>query len=140
VDLVSDFLDVSKLESGYVDIKSELVNLRELIQKSIESYRVLALDKKISINQATDPSLPAIHADPRRLDQVLHNLLSNAIKFTGEGGAIEIGAALATPGLINVWVTDNGEGIATDELAQLFEKYRQVGMQSTHARKERVLV
>jgi len=58
VDLVSDFLDVSKLESGYVDINRETVNLTEWIQKSIDSYRLLALDKKISIQGAVDPSLP----------------------------------------------------------------------------------
>jgi signal transduction histidine kinase len=127
VDLVSDFLDVSKLESGYVDVSREAINLRELIHKSIETYRVLALDKRISIKEVTDPSLPAIQADPRRLDQVLNNLLSNAIKFTREGGAIQVGAARAESGSVNVWVTDTGEGIATDEIGQIFEKYRQGG-------------
>ena len=127
VDLVSDFLDVSKLESGYVDINREMVNLTGLIQKSIDSYRVLALDKRISIKGAVDPSLPAVHADPRRLDQVLSNLISNAIKFTEEGGMVEVGAALADATLIQVWVRDNGVGIAADEMGQLFEKYRQGG-------------
>jgi signal transduction histidine kinase/CheY-like chemotaxis protein len=127
VDLVSDFLDVSKLESGYVDINREIVNLTGLIQKSIDSYRVLALDKRISIKGAVDPSLPAVHADPRRLDQVLSNLISNAIKFTEEGGTVEVGAALTDATLIQVWVRDNGVGIAADEMGQLFEKYRQGG-------------
>jgi signal transduction histidine kinase len=127
VDLVSDFLDVSKLESGYVDVNREMVNLTGLIQKSIDSYRVLALDKRISIKGAVDPSLPAVHADPRRLDQVLSNLISNAIKFTEEGGTVEVGAALTDATLIQVWVRDNGVGIAADEMGQLFEKYRQGG-------------
>jgi signal transduction histidine kinase len=94
VDLVSDLLDVSKLEAGYVDINRGMVNLIGLIQKSIDSYRVLALDKRISIKGAVAASLPAVHADPRRLDQVLSNLISNAIKFTEEGGTVEVGAAL----------------------------------------------
>jgi len=127
VDLVSDFLDVSKLESGYVDVNREMVNLTGLIQKSIDSYRVLALDKSISIKGAVDASLPAVHADPRRLDQVLSNLISNAIKFTEEGGTVEVGVALADATLIQVWVRDNGVGIAADEMGQLFEKYRQGG-------------
>jgi signal transduction histidine kinase/CheY-like chemotaxis protein len=127
VDLVSDFLDVSKLESGYVDINREMVNLAGLIQKNIDSYRVLALDKGISIKGAVDPHLPVAYADPRRLDQVLSNLISNAIKFTGEGGTVEIGAARADATLIQVWVKDNGVGIAFDEMGQLFEKYRQGG-------------
>jgi signal transduction histidine kinase len=127
VDLVSDFLDVSKLESGYVDIAREMVDLPELIEKSVENYRVLAVDKRISITGAIDPSLLSIHADPRRLDQVLSNLLSNAIKFTGEGGKVEVGVALADATLVHVWVRDNGEGIAAEEIGQIFEKYRQAG-------------
>lgn len=127
VDLVSDFLDVSKLESGYVDINREMVNLTGLIQKNVDSYRVLALDKRISIHGAVDPSLPSVQADPRRLEQVLSNLITNAIKFTGEGGTVEVGAALAGATLIRVWVRDDGVGIAANEMGHLFEKYRQGG-------------
>ena len=125
VDLVSDFLDVSKLESGYIDVNREAVNLAELIQRNVENYRILALDKKISIIGSVDASLVTIHADPRRLDQVLGNLISNAMKFTEDGGEIEVGAAPAQAAWVQVWVRDNGEGIPADELSQLFEKYRQ---------------
>jgi signal transduction histidine kinase/DNA-binding response OmpR family regulator len=127
VQLVNDFLDLSKLESGYVDVKREMVDLRELIEKSVESYRVLALDKAIFVKQAVAPSLPLIGADPRRLEQVLDNLISNAIKFTHERGEIEIGAAEMEVGWVNVWVKDNGAGIAAHEIGQIFQKYRQAG-------------
>jgi signal transduction histidine kinase/DNA-binding response OmpR family regulator len=125
VDLVSDFLDVSKLESGYIDLSRETVNLTGLIQKNIDSYRVVALNKRISIQDVEEPSLIAIHADPRRLDQVLSNLISNAIKFTREGGKVEVGAALVDAARVKIWVRDNGVGIAADEIGRLFEKYRQ---------------
>jgi signal transduction histidine kinase len=127
VDLVSDFLDVSKLESGYVDINREMVDLSAMIEKSIENFRVLALDKKISLKGTIDPALPPIHADPRRLDQVLNNLISNAMKFTGEGGEVEVVAAAADATRVKVSVRDNGEGIRADEIGQIFEKYRQAG-------------
>src|SRR5919108_5216042 len=127
VDLVSDFLDVSKLESGYVDLKREVVNLAEIIEKSIENFRVIALDKKISLKASMEPVLPAIHADPRRLDQVLNNLISNAIKFTGEGGAVEVAAALIDTATVTVRVRDNGDGIPAEEIGQIFDKYRQGG-------------
>ena len=127
VELVNDFLDVSKLESGYVNVKRESVDLRELIEKSIESYRVLAFDKGISIKKTVVSSLPLIGGDPRRLDQVLGNLMSNAIKFTHEGGEIEIGAEEMDVGWVNVWVKDDGEGIAAHEIGQIFQKYRQAG-------------
>jgi signal transduction histidine kinase len=127
VDLVSDFLDVSKLESGYVDIRRETVSLAALIQKSVESYRVVALSKNISVHGTAHPALPPVHADPRRLEQVLSNLISNAIKFAGEGGKVEVDAAPSDGAMVNVRVRDNGAGIAADEIGQLFEKYRQGG-------------
>jgi len=127
VDLVSDFLDVSKLESGYVEVRKERVGLSGLIQKSIENFRVLAQEKRISIRDAVDLSLPAVHVDPRRVDQVLSNLISNAIKFTGEEGETEVGAVLADASQVKVWVKDNGVGIPAEEIGQLFQKYRQGG-------------
>jgi signal transduction histidine kinase len=135
VDLVSDFLDVSKLESGYVEVTREAVDLAALIEKSIDSHRVLALDKKISIKAIIDSSLPSIHADPRRLDQVLSNLISNAIKFTGEKGQVEVGAAPAGAPLVNVWIRDNGVGIPSGDISRLFEKYRQAGNVSQSSQK-----
>jgi len=125
VELVSDFLDISKLESGYIDLSRETMNLTALIQKNIESYRVVALNKRISIQDAVEPSLIAIHADPRRLDQVLSNLISNAIKFTRDDGKVEVGAALVDAARVKLWVKDNGVGIAADQIGRLFEKYRQ---------------
>jgi len=126
VDLVSDFLDVSKLEAGYVDVVKEAVDLGGLIQKGLENHLLWAQDKKISLKSSIDLSIPPVQADPRRLDQVLGNLISNAIKFTGEGGEIEVGARLVNPTRINVWVKDNGIGIAREEIGGLFEKYRQL--------------
>ena len=127
VDLVSDFLDLSKLEAGFVDISKEAVDLGALIQQSLENHLVLAQDKGISLSNRTDPTTPLIQGDPRRLEQVLGNLISNAIKFTKQGGAIEIGAARLNAGEVNVWVKDNGVGIAAEELGSVFEKYRQCG-------------
>lgn len=127
VDLVSDFLDVSKLESGYVDVNREEVSLAGMIERNLETFRLLAQDKKISLKATVDPALPSIHADSRRLDQVLNNLISNAIKFTGGGGQVEVEAAVTDATTVNVRVRDNGEGISADEIGQIFEKYRQGG-------------
>jgi signal transduction histidine kinase/CheY-like chemotaxis protein len=125
MDLVSDFLDVTKLEAGYVDVRKEAVELRRLIQKSVEDYAVLAQDKKIALTANVEPALPTINVDPRRLDQVLTNLISNALKFTAEGGKVEVGGARVNATQANVWVRDSGNGIPADELGHLFAKYRQ---------------
>ena len=127
VDLVSDFLDLSKLESGYVNVSKQMISLTDLVRKGIESFQVLALNKKVTVKEAIDSSLPSLLADPQRLDQVLNNLISNAIKFTRDGGEVKVGASLDGATGIRVWVQDSGEGIPTDEIGELFQKYRQGG-------------
>ena len=125
VSLVSDFLDVSKLEAGYVDVIKESVDLERLIQKSLDNFLILAQEKQISLINAVDSPAPLIQADPRRLDQVLSNLISNAIKFTQPGGHIKVGAGQLDAKHAEVWVNDNGVGIPPAEIGTLFEKYRQ---------------
>jgi signal transduction histidine kinase/DNA-binding response OmpR family regulator len=125
VNLVSDFLDVSKLEAGYVNINAEATDLGQLLQNSLDNYLILAQNKNITVKKIIHPSIPAVHADARRLDQVLGNLITNAIKFTSEGGDIEVAAARADAREAKVWVKDNGAGIPAEEIDQLFNKYRQ---------------
>ena len=125
LDLINDFLDLSKLEAGRIELLKEEVDLEPLIQNSLDNYLVLAQDKKISLESHVDPALPRIHADPRRLNQVFINLLSNALKFTAKGGKIDVGASQVKPEEIQVWVKDSGVGIRSQEIGNLFEKYRQ---------------
>jgi signal transduction histidine kinase len=124
VDIVSDFLDISKIEAGRLDLIKKRIDLYKLIQGSLKSYMPMATVKKISMTTVLEPGLPEISADERRLEQVLSNLITNAIKFTAVGGAVEIGAR-RLDGDIRFWVKDTGEGIPPDELGDLFEKYRQ---------------
>ncbi len=92
---------------------------------------VLAQGKKISLKSRVDPSLPPISVDPRRLNQVFSNLLSNAIKFTAQGGEIEVGAYRENGATAKVWVKDSGVGIPSQEIDQLFQKYRQTASGKT---------
>lgn len=125
-ELVSDYLDLSKVEAGHIDITKEDMDVREIIESSIENYLLLARDKNISITETVQPAISTIKADPRRLDQVLSNLLSNAVKFTADGGRIEVGANQADDTQVRIWVKDDGVGIAAEEIGALFEKYRQL--------------
>src|SRR5438309_2662912 len=133
LEIVSDFLDISKIEAGRLDLIKERIDLYKLIQGSLESYVPMATVKNIALTSQVEPNLPDIVADARRLEQVLANLISNAIKFTGAGGTIEVGAGRLN-GDVRFWGKDSGEGIAADELADLFEKYRQTtsGKKSTN--------
>ncbi len=125
VDLVSNFLDLSKVEAGHIDLTKEEVDLKGLLQRSLENYLILAQKKKISLLERLEAGLPQVKVDPRRLDQVLSNLISNAIKFTGEGGRVEVGAGVEKRVGVRVYVRDSGVGIPKEEIGNLFEKYRQ---------------
>ena len=134
VALISDFLDVSKLESGRLELRKESVDLRQLIGSSVEIYSLAAREKGIQIKEEIAPSLAHLEADPRRLEQVLSNLLSNALKFTPEGGEVLVGAA-CNPKEIEIWVKDTGVGIPANEIGQIFEKYKQTSSGSTSEHK-----
>jgi PAS domain S-box-containing protein len=125
VELVNDFLDLSKLEAGHIDLSKEQFDLKQLIENSLDNYIPLAQEKKILLRSSVDPGLPPIKADPRRLDQVLANLISNAIKFTQDGGEIEVGASHQNGKEALVWIKDTGVGIPAEEIGLIFEKYRQ---------------
>jgi signal transduction histidine kinase/HAMP domain-containing protein len=125
VDLVSNILDLSKVEAGHVDLTKEEVDLKGLLQGSLENYLLLAQKKKISLRERLEAGLPQVKVDPRRLDQVLSNLISNALKFTGEGGTVEVGAGVEKGVGVRVYVRDSGVGIPKEEIGNLFEKYRQ---------------
>jgi len=124
VRLVGDFLDVSKLESGRIELSMAPVDVTDLLRDGVENFHPLARSKNIALSFQADP-LPTIEADSRRLDQVLNNLVSNALKFTGEGGSIQLHARHDRRKGIIVRVQDTGVGIAPDEIAQLFQKYQQ---------------
>jgi signal transduction histidine kinase len=130
ISLVSDFLDVSKLEAGYVILAKETLDLRSVIEKNVENFSIVAQEKQIALSNAVPLSLPPVNVDHRRIDQVFGNLLSNAVKFTAQHGSIEVGAEQTGQG-IHVWVKDDGIGVPAWELAHIFEKYRQCSNNSS---------
>jgi two-component system sensor histidine kinase/response regulator len=124
VALVTNLLDLSKLEAGHMEVIKKPADLEQLLSATLENYQILARAKDIILTKNLPCSPVLIHADVDRLEQVLSNLLSNALKFTPAGGEIEIGAAQAG-NEARVWIKDTGAGIAPDEIGQLFEKYKQ---------------
>lgn len=134
VELISDFLDLSKLEAGRIDLKWEAVDLRQHLRAILDNYALATGEKSIQLKDEIDPSLPPIEADPRRIEQVMTNLLSNALKFTPSGGQIVVGAKCKEKE-IAVWVKDSGVGIPPDEIGLIFEKYKQTTSGMTSAQK-----
>jgi PAS domain S-box-containing protein len=134
IEHVSDFLDLSKIEAGHIELVKKPVDLKALIQEILVEHSIQADKRQISLTNKIDSELPTIRLDPRRFNQVLSNLLDNALKFSGDGGDIEVGAGRGSGNEVNVWVKDTGIGIASNEIGQIFEKYRQVssGRNSGH--------
>ncbi len=126
IEHISDFLDLSKIEAGHIELAKKPVDLKALIHEILLEHSIRAAKRKISLKSQIEDELPRIWLDPRRFNQVLSNLLSNSLKFSHDGGDIEVGASRGHGHEINVWVKDTGIGIAADEIGKIFEKYRQV--------------
>jgi signal transduction histidine kinase/putative methionine-R-sulfoxide reductase with GAF domain len=124
--LINDILDLSKIEAGRMELEVTGFDLPMAIDNAMTLVRERAARRSIALNTAVDERVGRVHADERKIRQVLLNLLSNAIKFTPEGGKIEV-AARPVDGSIEVSVSDTGVGIAPEDQEAVFEEFRQVG-------------
>jgi DNA-binding response OmpR family regulator/anti-sigma regulatory factor (Ser/Thr protein kinase) len=122
--LISDILDLAKVEAGRIDLKPEPLPLPATITDVVTTLRAVSDRKHLQIT--TDVPALTVTADRIRLRQILDNLLSNAIKFTPDGGRIHLGAD-HTDTEVRITVTDTGVGIAADDHAKVFEEFAQVG-------------
>ena len=124
-DLINELLDVSRLESGRVELSPLPTDARLVADQGIAVVAVAAQAKRIQIVNEIDSATPAVQADPERMQQILVNLLSNAVKFTPEGGRVSISAGRHKD---QVWiaVTDTGVGIQREELARIWDPFYQV--------------
>jgi signal transduction histidine kinase len=95
--LVNDFLDMSKIEAGRIELDFAATGAAELLDAALDNFRVQAEEKGIVLRKHTGASMPPLRADRRRLQQVLTNLISNALKFTPAGGTVTLGAKRVAP-------------------------------------------
>jgi signal transduction histidine kinase len=127
--LINDILDLSKIEAGRMELELSNFNLPSTIEQTVMLVRERAVRRGITLGRTIDERLGSIHADERKVKQVLLNLLSNALKFTPEGGNIDV-QAVVTEGIAEISVTDTGVGIAPEDQEAVFEEFRQVGTAS----------
>ncbi|HWR31620.1 MAG TPA: HAMP domain-containing sensor histidine kinase [Negativicutes bacterium] len=121
--LITDVIDISKIESGKIESHTQSFSLNELVAEAVESVRPLVDEKGMSIEVQTEPDV-AMLTDRRRLLQCLINFLSNAAKYS-ESGKITLGRH-RNNGEVELSVTDTGIGIATEDLPKLFEPFERV--------------
>ena len=124
--LIGDLVDVTSLTAGKLAVKSEARDSRALVAEALETFRLLATEKGLSIQSEVSDQPLLVVLDHDRILQVLANLLSNAIKFTPEGGTIWIRARPVGDELL-FSVSDTGPGIPANLLEAVFERFWQAG-------------
>jgi PAS domain S-box-containing protein len=123
--LINGILDLSKIESGKLELIREDLDFHVLLKDALSSIHSQCQKKSIEIEtHVAGPVL--VDADRLRITQILYNLLSNAVKFTPKGGRIRIDAGIAD-GMARITVGDTGIGIPPQEHAAIFESFHQVG-------------
>lgn len=123
--LISDVLDISRLDLDAYVLNPERIELAPAIAAAARTLSVAAEQKGVSLRAEVPAAVPAIMADERALRQVLLNLLSNAVKFTPAGGVVTIAAERRAGGGVAVVVADTGLGIAPEDLPRLFRPFQQ---------------
>ena len=123
--LISDLLDVSRIESGQMKIELEPVSIEKLMQDCLETHRAGTEAKKISLELRLDRKIPMVIADESRVKQVIDNLISNAMKFTPENGSIKMSAD-DLGDFVLISVADSGVGIKKDDQEKIFSMFYQV--------------
>lgn len=122
--LISDILDISKIEAGQLTVDREPFDLKESFLRVVQSVRPLAEKKGINLVVAVNDDVGCVTGDVRRVEQILLNLLSNAVKFT-EQGSIRVSCVWDSENYVTT-VTDTGIGIKDDDLERLFKPFHQI--------------
>ena len=126
LDMVEQYLDLSKMEAGMLELKTAQVDSSDLINEAVSDIQVQATDKAITIDKELPTKAVEIVADRERLSRVMTNLISNAIKYSPNGARVRVSARETTEGperFLEIQVSDTGYGIGPDELPHVFERY-----------------
>ncbi|MEP6592714.1 MAG: PAS domain S-box protein, partial [Acidobacteriota bacterium] len=122
--IIDDVLDVSRITSGKMRLRAELVRMEDILGNAIATVKPAADAKGVSIQLIAEPGAGAVSGDPDRLQQVIWNLLSNAVKFTPPDGRVDLRLERAN-GAVQIVVKDEGQGIDPAFIPHLFERFRQ---------------
>jgi PAS domain S-box-containing protein len=125
--LINDILDLAKVESGRLELQREPVRVAEVCQASLRFVHEQALKKRLRLHLELNEPEARLLVDGMRLKQMLVNLLSNAVKFTPAGGEVGLAVTFDTQaGVAQFVVSDNGSGIAPEDVGRLFQPFVQL--------------
>jgi two-component system cell cycle sensor histidine kinase PleC len=131
--VINNILDISKIQSGKCQMDAQEVNLGEVLSASASSFRLMAQNAGVLLDERIDRNLPPISGDSVRLRQVFTNLISNALKFTTSGGSVTVIGEERPTGVV-VTVRDTGVGMTEDEIAVALTPFGQVDASHTRWR------
>ncbi|MFA6990276.1 MAG: GAF domain-containing protein, partial [Candidatus Gastranaerophilaceae bacterium] len=121
--LVNDILDLSKIESGNMEVLYEIFETKQIINETISTLQSMAMKKNININIEVEEVF--INSDSKRFRQIMYNLLSNAIKFTNNEGLITVKSTIVN-NLLKIEVQDTGIGISMENRDKIFNQFAQI--------------
>lgn len=121
--LVGELLDLSRIESGQQKMETARVSVAELLAHVRDVFALRADEAGIAFHVAGEAGDAFVRADFDRIEQVLGNLLDNAFRHTPSGGRIDAGARAAAGGFVELYVADNGPGIAPEDLPHVFDRF-----------------
>lgn len=119
-ELIEDILELSAIETGNIQVRASEVELSPIVSDVVASLAAKAAEKEVEVRNEVGPKT-TVHADPRRLEQMLTNLVENAIKFNREQGTVKIRHERGARD--RIIVEDTGEGIPAQHLERLFERF-----------------
>jgi PAS domain S-box-containing protein len=128
--LIEDILDVSRIVTGKLRLDVRPVELAAVLDAAIDAVRPAADAKGIKLETILDPSSGPVSGDPNRLQQIIWNLASNAVKFTGKGGRVQVQLHRVSS-YVEIVVSDTGQGISTEFLPYVFDRFMQADATST---------
>jgi two-component system cell cycle sensor histidine kinase PleC len=126
LEVVSDVMDMSKLESGALSLDKRPLLVSEVLESALESTRKLFAAKQQPVDMRLEPNLPEIAGDARRLRQLFVSLLSNASKFTADKGRILVMAKAVKDGSITIAIADTGMGMTHEQIVMAMKPFAQV--------------
>jgi PAS domain S-box-containing protein len=128
--MINDTLDLSRIESGHVDLEPRTLDLAELVAAAQALVQQSAEKRRIRIEAHLGLGAQAVIGDATRVKQILTNLLSNAVKYNAEGGSVILASRMADEGRVALDVIDTGAGMSPQQLAQLFQPFNRLGQES----------
>ncbi|HEV8616104.1 MAG TPA: ATP-binding protein [Methylomirabilota bacterium] len=124
VQMIDDLLDVSRIVTGKMRLDVQPVDVAAVVEAALDSVRPATESKALRLQMVLDPRAGPVAGDADRLQQVVWNLLMNAVKFTPRGGRIQV-ELQRVRSLVQVRVSDTGQGIHEDDLPHIFDRFRQ---------------